>query len=308
MERGKARTLVEQLELRGVDLFAGIRADVADELRERYTARRVEAASLEKRLSLLAQQPGLSEDERREAVGKVRAELGRARQKLLEAHAEIRNASPAYRLIAGKDRKPTALAEVRTWVASMGGLLLEYSIGTEESFVLVLKGEGGTPELVKLALTEEHARTLGTSSRLLTADRLRAVLATKEGTGVLQLLNDPKRNTEALPKLAALYRVLLPESVRTSLGGGNLKRLVVIPDGPLALLPFEALVVRGGRETALPARPGRPRALRPLGDGAAQPGDAAGGEAPHRARARANAGGSGVPRAGQAAPLEDRPP
>ena len=44
-------------------------------------------------------------------------------------------------------------------------------------------------------------------------------------------------------KLATLWRILIPEKVREELTSGKLKLLTVIPDGPLALLPFEALIV-----------------------------------------------------------------
>jgi CHAT domain-containing protein len=43
--------------------------------------------------------------------------------------------------------------------------------------------------------------------------------------------------------LAALWQVLVPAAEREALTTGKLKRLVVVPDGPLAMLPFDALVV-----------------------------------------------------------------
>jgi CHAT domain-containing protein len=66
-------------------------------------------------------------------------------------------------------------------------------------------------------------------------------------TGVLQLLGKPASAASATDKLAALWRVLVPADVRKALTGGTAKRLIVVPDGPLALLPFETLVVRSGR-------------------------------------------------------------
>jgi len=39
--------------------------------------------------------------------------------------------------------------------------------------------------------------------------------------------------------------LLIPNAEREALTNGKCKRLIVVPDGPLALLPFETLVVQG---------------------------------------------------------------
>ena len=60
-------------------------------------------------------------------------------------------------------------------------------------------------------------------------------------------LADPGAGSPA-PMLAVLWRVLVPEAERRALVDGTVKRLVVVPDGPLAFLPFEALVVEGRKD------------------------------------------------------------
>ena len=68
----------------------------------------------------------------------------------------------------------------------------------------------------------------------------------KKASGLLQQLADPAAANTSHPKLSSLWQLLVPEPQRKELTGGKTKRLIVIPDGPLALLPFETLVVEPG--------------------------------------------------------------
>jgi CHAT domain-containing protein len=52
---------------------------------------------------------------------------------------------------------------------------------------------------------------------------------------------------KASDKLRALWQVLIPPPQRKALTDGTVRRLLVVPDGHLALLPLETLVVAAGR-------------------------------------------------------------
>ena len=69
-----------------------------------------------------------------------------AEQDYAAAYADIRNASPAYRLAVGQDRQPVRLAELHRWAGQRQTLLLEYLLGSEGGYVLVIPG-GETPRL-----------------------------------------------------------------------------------------------------------------------------------------------------------------
>jgi CHAT domain-containing protein len=75
-------------------------------------------------------------------------------------------------------------------------------------------------------------------------------LLKQDRTGVVQQLSDkePAAQLAVQPKLAALWRILIPAAERSALTDGTCKRLIVVPDGSLALVPFEALVVEPGNE------------------------------------------------------------
>jgi CHAT domain-containing protein len=64
----------------------------------------------------------------------------------------------------------------------------------------------------------------------------------KERTGLIYPLHDENAPVP-IDALFALWQALVPPQVRSALLDSSLKRLMIIPDATLALLPFEALVV-----------------------------------------------------------------
>ncbi len=94
-----------------------------------------------------------------------------------------------------------------------------------------------------------RAAVLGIDPGPLTVSRLRTILNGEESEGLLQQLKQsrkPEKLAAALPRLAALWEVLVPAPERSTIITGQAKRLIVIPDGLLARLPFETLVVESG--------------------------------------------------------------
>ncbi len=108
-----ARTLIEQMDRRGVDLLAGLPADEAVAFRSREAEVRSRVSEIEQQLKFLDQRRDLTPDERRQQVNSLVQRLAQARLDYVEAYRDLRNASPAYRLNAGKDRKSIALATLR---------------------------------------------------------------------------------------------------------------------------------------------------------------------------------------------------
>ena len=82
---------------------------------------------------------------------------------LAETYADIRNASPAYRLAVAKDLTPV------TWRNCGNGwrpqrILLEYLSGDERGYVLVIPADG-QPRLEQIAVSVEQARQSGHRAR-----------------------------------------------------------------------------------------------------------------------------------------------
>ncbi|HWY85277.1 MAG TPA: CHAT domain-containing protein, partial [Gemmataceae bacterium] len=237
-ERARARTLLDQLEVRGVDLLAGLSFPQAERLRQRERQSRIRVASLEKQLRLLAGEKTLPIAERQERQKKLSDELTEAQRDLQSTYRDIRQASPAYSSAVRKDHKPPSLDSLRKWAVANSALLLQYVVASNESFVIVVPGDGGEPRVEKLRVTADQARVLATPAGSFGLEQLNEEIA-----ALLPLLSRPGRTTEAIPRLAALWPLLVPSAQRELLNAGKVKRLVVIPDGPLTMLPFEALVL-----------------------------------------------------------------
>jgi len=244
VERSRARSLVDQLEMGGGDLLAGLPPDEANRLRQRDTAAKVRFASLEKQASAAETEAGLSDAERAARRKRLVTELAVAREEIVEVYRDIRNISPACRLSAGRDFKPVSLAVIQSTLRPRGALTLEYFFGADAGYLFIIPAEGEA-RLEKLGISDDQARALGVESGPLTIEQLKQVLSA-HGTDVVELLSDPNTVSQAAGRLAALWTLLVPQAERDALTRGDVKELVVIPDGALALLPFETLVVEPG--------------------------------------------------------------
>ena len=164
------------------------------------------------------------------------------------AYADIRNASPVYQLAVGQDEAPLDLAKVQQFVAEHDGLLLQYLVGAQGGYVLVVPA-AGEPKLVALEITVDQEELLGVAAGPLTSARLTKALLNKDKTGVLDEFRrvgvDPRNAADVTDRLHSLWNVLIPPKEQELIASGDLQRLFIVPDGPLTLLPFESLVVDG---------------------------------------------------------------
>jgi len=265
IERSRARSLLDQMATQGVDLLAGLPEARAHQLRrlQREAQRRV--ATAEKQLRLLADRVDLSPEESQRERRAMLAELRQARRDYVAAYNDVRNASPACRLAVRQGFEPASLDAISSWVAERKALWLEYSLGAEGGYVIVISA-GEEPRLERLSIDRNQADVLAVDPGPLTAKRLRRALANDRGSGVLErvsMADDAARARLAAPGLAALWEVLIPAPQREALRGGKVERLVVVPDGPLALLPLESLVVAAGDEPRYLLDAGPPIAYAP---------------------------------------------
>ncbi len=241
-ERSRARTLLEQLDLAGVDLLAGLPASEADALRAADSACQTRLAEAERLLELL--DTSKADDEAAAAVERDRlvAEVVSARQALVDSYLQLRSASPAWRAALGKDQQPISLGAWKIWLADQQAIALYYVLGEFESWRFVVDG-GDLARIDPLVIDESLAQALGTSAGPLTAAAVTQALQLGE-VPLLNALARPTLAPEVAQRLEALRRLLIPADVESRLYAGQYKRLAVIPDGQLSTLPFEVLVVR----------------------------------------------------------------
>ena len=263
MERSRARVLLEQLELAGQDLLAGLPQAQAQQLRQKEAEAAARVSSLRKQLEVLSRRQDLSEGQKQQEAERLEGELAAAQWQYMQVRAELRGASPVYRLALQKDRQPVGLDQVRLWAEKQKALVLEYLVGRKESYVLVIPA-GGPVRVEKLEMTQAEAKLLEGEAGPLTEQVLEAILRGREEgarqeaasgqaqpkrVGLLEALahaSRPEQSRELAPKLRALWELLVPQPERKALLGGQYELLVVVPDRALALVPFEALVVTDG--------------------------------------------------------------
>ena len=237
IERAHARSLLDQIGVGGADPTIGRTADERERLQQREGELRAQIAGLEKQASLAKDA---------DSKAKLQDELAQARNALYVHYRDARGSNPIYRNLISTGSGPPRLSQVQRRLAA-DGLLLAYLLGEEEGFVLV--AGPSSARVVKLFVPETEAKVLSVQAGPLTAQRLQAILIGPKGDGVVTRLADcSTRAGDLTPKLAALWRVLVPETERRAVLEGKVKRLLIVPDGPLALLPFEALVVEEGKD------------------------------------------------------------
>lgn len=245
-ERARARSLVDQMKLQGTSLLAGVPKAEADRLRQRDHAAKFQVAGLQKQLLLLEDMKESAESQRSPRRRQLLAQMAKAQNDVVDVYRDIRNVSPAYRLIAAKDFKPLEAATLRQWVDKQDAILLQYLLGEEGAYLFIVAARR-EPRVVKLAVDVKAAELLGVDAGPLTAKRMHAVMLGKKRE-LHALLSDPRGALDATPRLAALWQVLVPEAQRGALVTRKFRRLIVVPDGALALVPFESLVTRGGQQ------------------------------------------------------------
>jgi tetratricopeptide (TPR) repeat protein len=187
MERSRARSLLDQLELQGTDLLAGLPEREAHRVKRQEAEAQARVAELRKQLEVLPHRRDLSPDQRRQREEELMSGLRQAQRQAAEAYADIRNASPAYRLAVGKARKPVALDTLQAHAQKHHALVLEYLIGSEGAYLLVVPGDGH-PRPTKLAVEDGPARALGIKPGPMTHSQLETALAAQDKGGLLARL------------------------------------------------------------------------------------------------------------------------
>ena len=243
LERGRARSLVDQLHTQGIDLLADLPAEQADKLRARDAQWKRQVSALQEKFELLSGDSNLAPADRDQQRAQLIEQLAQAQTELVEVYRDMRNISPAYRLAVSQDYRPLPLAELQSWVAAQDAVLLEYLIGYNASFVLVVSPS--ETALTRIELSDEQAKACGVEAGPLTVTKLDEIWQLGDAS-VVQLLGKPQPNAKLDERLALLWELLVPASARELLVGDKCQRLYLVPDGRLSSLPFDTLIVERG--------------------------------------------------------------
>ncbi len=180
--------------------------------------------------------------------------LKAAQMEHIDRWRKIAEANPlTYGLADERDEAEKSLKRTRMRIHEANGALLTYMLGHDESYAILCTNPATPPEVFHL--TVEKSAAPGDSPLPLTDKVARRLV-----DHYLGQLRDPgselnRRSVNIKPitlpdrkqpiDLVSLGDVILPKDLRVRIRKSGVKRLVIIPDGALHKLPFEALLVSG---------------------------------------------------------------
>jgi CHAT domain-containing protein/tetratricopeptide (TPR) repeat protein len=282
--RSRSRTLLDQLQLAGVDPRASLQGEHGRELcrREEELSRKING--LRARAGLLPLEAIDAEE------GKaLMASLDEAQQAYTQLWREILNDSPLYRNLSAELSPATFLAGLRRALPPRT-LMLVYHLGRERSHLLLIGDGAVRAEAFPLRVPAEVAANIGSpfagtsaasagclrglrihkqqpqpeepevaaagaavpltlSVARALVDHYRLALEDAEFRPTRGLRLTPRRPEQEMKpqRIELLSEILLPAEARRRIHAAAGEELIVVPDGPLHKLPLEALVIEGGR-------------------------------------------------------------
>jgi CHAT domain-containing protein/Tfp pilus assembly protein PilF len=244
-EKARARSLLESLK--------EARADIREGVEPAMLAREI---SIEQSLNTKAAHHAqlVADPANTAEADKVAKEIDQLTTEHQSLEAQIRLNSPRYAALT--QPTPLSLLEVQNQLLNDDTLLLEYMLGDERSYVwAVSQNEFASFELPGRAQLEIAALSF---HKLLTANQ------PLPGETFAQRQDRVREAQTRLPQEAASFSRLVLGPVLSKLGR---KRLLVVADGALQYIPFQALVVPatiGGAGAALSQTIGGSEDLVPL--------------------------------------------
>jgi len=256
-EHRRSRVLLDQLALARVDWRTGIPEELRSSLLQREARSLAHLSELQQRVRSLA--------------GKIPPELAASLREeergYTELYEEMRNASSLWQRAAGQGA--FRLAAFQKKGIRPRELVLLYELGEKDSFLFLIPPAGQRVRVFPLKVSQQSAEALGISPGALTAEDVERILLgdprekyREERPGLLVELAGPGRGGEqgdvlifddqaspAEETLRALWEVLVPKELRRQLAAT--RPVLIVPDGALHFLPFEALIVGQRRGSPL---------------------------------------------------------
>jgi CHAT domain-containing protein len=235
VEQSRARSLLDLLGEAGADITEGVPADLLKR-KEDNLARQQEIAEALTGASL-------SEETNKKSNDELQAELDKLATEYDSLENQIRAASPRYASLTAP--QPLSLSDVQQQVLDDKTALLEYSLGDQNSYLWAVTQGGVT--LYKLPARSAVDQQAIDLRKQLVPEKLRTRIvgvdvASNQQRG-LGLSAAPAGEASAFATASnALYKTAV-EPAATAIGD---KRLLIVADGALNYVPFEALVTASG--------------------------------------------------------------
>ena len=241
-EQSRARSLLDLLSETNASITEGVPPDLLKQRQE----------NLDQQQQIAEQLTGiaLTPDEPKKKPGELESELEKLQAKFDEIENQIRLASPSYKALTSN--QPLTLAEVQQKVLDDHTALLEYTLGADASYLWAVSSKEirlyelpGRPTLDKLV---EDLR-----AQLIPSKLRRRIVSLDPAADASRGLGVVSGAEDAAP-LAAAAHALYKAAIEPAAAFVDQKRLLVVADGGLNYIPFEALVTSAasGDYTSLP--------------------------------------------------------
>lgn len=233
VERGRARSLLDLLGETGTNIREGVPPELFKRKQENLDQQALVAQLL---MGVALSDKPLSVEGLEKAADRLQIEEG-------SIENQIRVSSPRYKSLTST--QPLTLAQVQQQVLDDGTALLEYSLGTDASYLWAV-----TKSAVRIFKLPARAE-LNTQ-----ADELRRqILPPDTGRSLLELTPDDKQRGLAVRRreiggsaasfTAASYK-LYKSILEPAISMVGARRLLIVADGTLSFVPFDALVTTPG--------------------------------------------------------------
>ena len=239
VEQGRARSLLDMLGEAGADITEGVPADLLKRKQDNLDRQQ----EIAQHLSGVA----VAEGDEKPDTNKLEAELETLSVEYDNIENQIRAASPRYAALTAP--QPLTLAEVQQKVLDDKTALLEYSLGEQNSYLwAVTQGGVALFKLPARSSVDQQAQELRAALIPPKLQRRIVGIDVAEATRGITLSSDPAAAGPATPFAAvsnALYKTVVEPAAKLVAD----KRLLIVPDGALNYVPFEALVTSPGGTT-----------------------------------------------------------
>lgn len=233
-ERAHARGLIDLMNESRIDIRQGVDPTLLEQERNLKQLLRDKSNRL---VSLKTRKTSV------EVLQSAEKEIARYSEEYQRVQNQIRQSSPRYSALT--QPQPLSLQQIQAQVLTPETILLEYYLGNNVSYVWVVSQAGiEVHELPKQQVVNDLAQKAyeSVSVKEPSVRNLSAVKLLTDSTAQTQ-----KTELEMNPMLALSQMILGP--VRNQLGT---KRIVIVPDGALHLIPFAALPVPQATESQSP--------------------------------------------------------